>query len=188
MISEDITPILKELFGETVQVAGQESWQVDLNQSRLLVLLSEDRSWLRGMIAIAPAQDAQPFAMQLLEANFDDTQEARYAVYEQVLWVVFQHNLATLTADDFRNAIARLLQLQQQGLAKPFNQLAEAQIRQIVMASKLQGQSLEATMQTLERFYREGVMGGVDQGAEQRDKTLEAWRSQLERLWNEVEP
>lgn len=38
-------------------------------------------------------------------------------------------------------------------------------------------------MQTLERFYAEGVMGEIDDTPEGREQVLTAWRRQLERLW-----
>lgn len=187
MTPDDITALLGELFEEGVRCNSPESWQVEDGNSRLLLLLSEQQDWLRVLISIAPAQDAQPFLQQLLESNFDETQETRYALYQRVLWGVFQHNFVTLTVDDLRQAIARLVQLQRKGLSETFNRVAEAQIRQIIYAAKLQGQSLESTMKTLERFYQEGVMGEVSQSAEQRENVLAAWRYQLERLWNEVD-
>lgn len=187
MTPQDITKTLTNLFGAEVQVAEPESWQVENDGLRLLVLLSEDQSWLRSLVSITSAQDAEPFLGQLLEANFDETQETRYAIYQGVLWGVFQHSAASLTGEDFEAAIAQLIALQQRGLSPSFNQLAETQIRQIILTSKLQGQSLEATMQMLDRLYEEGVMGDVDLPAEQRDQVLGAWRYQLERLWNEVD-
>lgn len=189
MRPEEITTQLTELFGTAaVQTAQSGAWQVELPQLRLLVLLSEDRSWLRILIPIAPAQDALPFAEQLLAANFDDTQETRYALNQNVLWGVFQHNLRTLDPEDFSTAVARLLSLHQLGLNESFNQLVDNRVRQIIRAAKQQGQSLEATLQTLDRFYREGLMGDLDQGEEAREQTLLAWQSRLESLWNDVEP
>jgi len=55
-----------------------------------------------------------------------------------------------------------------------------------VQAAKQQGQSLEATMQNLERFYAEGLLGEINQTVESREEVLAAWKRQLERLWNEV--
>jgi hypothetical protein len=189
MKPEEITTKLTELFGATaVQTTESGAWQIDLPQLRLLVLLSDDRSWLRILIPIAPAQDAQPFLEQLLEANFDETQETRYALNQNVLWGVFQHNCQTLDTEDFSVAVARLISLRQQGLDERFNQLVDNRVRQIIRAAKQQGQSLEATLQTLDRFYREGLMGGLDQGAQAREQTLMAWQRRLESLWNEVEP
>ncbi|MGL5063677.1 MAG: hypothetical protein ACRC62_27140 [Microcoleus sp.] len=188
MNPEEISNTLKDLFGESVQQTDSTSWQVETPQFRLLVLLSEDGSWLRILLPIASAAEAEPFFDKLLEANFDTTVETRYALHQNVLWGVFQHNSATLVSPDFSTAIAKLLDLQQRGLSEFFDNLIEARIRQIIKAAKMQGQSLENTLQTLERFYAEGLMGEMDLGRESREQTLAAWRYQLERLWPSVEP
>ena len=182
---EQISSTLAELFGSAVKAPTPDSWQVETASMRLLVLLSEDRSWLRVLVPIVPAQQAQPFFQQLLEANFDDSQETRYALNQGVLWGVFQHSLESLTTPDFSAALERMVVLHQRGLSDCFDQLAEERIGQIIQVSKLQGQSLEATLQTLDRFYEEGLMGEMDQGAASREAVLAAWRRQLERLWHE---
>jgi hypothetical protein len=187
MKPEEIANKLTELFGAAaVQMTESSAWQVETPQLRLLVLLSEDQSWLRVLIPIAPAQDAQPFVEQLLEANFDDTQETRYALNQNVLWGVFQHNRETLDPEDFSAAIARLVSLRQRGLSNSFDQLVDDRVRQIIQAAKQQGQSLEATLQTLDRFYREGLMGDLEQNAQSREQVLAAWRRRLENLWYET--
>jgi hypothetical protein len=185
MTPSEITQTLQALFTDAVQVAEPESWQIEGENLRLLVLLSEDQNWLRMLITVAPLPEAMPFLQQLLEANFDETQEVRYAIFENLLWGVFQHSLAGLTVEDFQAALMRLVDLHQRGLSDSFNKLAEDQIRQIIRAAKLQGQSLEATMQTLERFYEEGVMGDLNADGGARNQVLGAWRYQLERLWQE---
>lgn len=185
MTPEEITGVLKDLFGEAVEVKEPDAWQVEMDNLRLLVLLSEDQSWLRSLVTIASQQEAQPFLQQLLEANFDETQETRYALFQGALWGVFQHHRQTLDPEDFRAALTRLMSLQQQRLGNIFSQLAESQVRQIVYIAKQQGQSLESTLQTLDRLYEEGVMGDLNSGPEVRERTLQAWRYQLERLWNE---
>jgi AAA+ ATPase superfamily predicted ATPase len=188
MTSEEITSVLTQVFGAAVQKIAPDAWQVEENELRLLILLSEDQSWLRALATIAPLEEAEPFFPQLLEANFDQTQDVRYAISQGVVWGVFQHSRASLTSADFERAIARLVSLQQTGLSDSFNKFAEDRIRQIIRVAKLQGQSLETTMQTLDRFYEEGLMGGINQAPQQRSDFLEAWRHQLERLWQDVEP
>ncbi|MEH2226741.1 hypothetical protein [Nostoc sp.] len=186
MTPEEIVGTLTELFDTSaVATTAPGSWQVDTPNFRLLVLLSEDNTWLRVLLPILPIQEAQPFLEQFLEANFDDTQEVRYALYERVIWGVFQHNSETLVSADLSNAINRLLSLHQTRLDNVFNQLVESRIRQIIQAAKQQGQSLQATMQSLERFYAEGMMGEINQTSQGREEVLTAWRRQLERLWNE---
>jgi hypothetical protein len=187
MTPQDLSNALTERFADAVQQLAPNSFQIETPAFRLLVLLSEDRSWVRALLPIAPVQDAMPFVEELLEANFDLTQETRYAFQQGVLWVVFQHSLQGLALTDFQAALDRLLILKQQGIDALFERLIEKRIRQIVQLSKRQGQSLEATLQTLERFYQEGLMGDLEMSSQSRSNTMEAWRRQLERLWNEVE-
>ncbi|MCW5316598.1 hypothetical protein GTQ43_23100 [Nostoc sp. KVJ3] len=186
MTSEEIAEMLTKLFNTSVVTAiAPGSWQVDTSTFRLLVLLSEDNTWLRVLLPIVPAESGQPFLEQFLEANFDDTQEVHYALYEGVIWGVFQHQSGSLMSADLSNAINRLVSLHQDGLNNVFNRLVESRIRQIIQAAKQQGQSLQATMQSLERFYAEGLMGEINQSSEAREEVLATWQHQLERLWNE---
>ncbi|MBE9198612.1 MULTISPECIES: hypothetical protein [unclassified Nodularia (in: cyanobacteria)] len=188
MIPEEIAGTLTKLFDTTeVNAIAPGSWQVDTSSFRLLVLLSEDNTWLRILLPIVPIQEAQPFLAQFLEANFDETQEVRYALFDGVVWAVYQHNSETLVSADFASAIARLVSLSEAGLDHVFNRLIESRIRQIIQTAKQQGQSLAATMQNLERFYAEGLLGEIDQTAETREQVLTAWQRQLERLWNEID-
>ncbi|MGF1460076.1 MAG: hypothetical protein ACFBSG_13750 [Leptolyngbyaceae cyanobacterium] len=185
METHDITTYLTQRFDQAVQVDPPDAWQVETAEFRLLVLLSEDQSWLRLLIPIVPAAIAQPYISQILEANFDLTQEVRYALHQEVLWGVFQYERASLTADRFEAATNRLLAMKQGGIDPFFNTLVDQQIRQIVLAAKQQGQSLEETMQTLDRLYSEGVMGDLNDGSEYQGQVLAAWQRQLERLWAE---
>lgn len=187
MLVEMLADTLLDLFSDSLVGNSADGWVIQKKDSRLLILLSEDQSWLRVMISIASEREAQPYLQQLLKANFDDTQEARYAIAHDVLWGIYQHDLASLTESGIKQAIARLLHMQQQGLQDVFQQMAENQIRQIIWASKKQGQSLETTLQTLERFYAEGMLGGLEQPKEEKESFLNAWRYQLKRLWDQVE-
>jgi Tir chaperone protein (CesT) family len=183
----EISPILERLFNqEDIIHDASEAWQIRNSQIHLLVILSQDHSWLRLLSPIASAEEAQSLLPQLLEDNFDRTQEVRYALNQNVLWGVFHHPLASLTTEDLENAIASLVSLVEKGLSPSFNQVIEQQIIQIVQTAKAQGQSLESTYQTIDRFYQEGVMGGVDQDPAQREQFLAAWKAQLQRLWTEV--
>ena len=186
MTPAEIADQLNQLFGDATALIAPGSWQIETPEFRLLVLLSDDESWLRVLVPIAPMQDAHPFYEQILEANFDHTQEVRYAIQQEVLWGVFQHRLAGLENTDFTAAMQRLIDLRKQGLDECFNRLIENRVRQIIRAAKLQGQSLEETMKTLERFYQEGIMGDMSAGAQARQETLDAWKYQLDRLWNEA--
>jgi hypothetical protein len=187
MKPEEIAATLKSLFGgNAVSLVEDGSWQVETGEFRLIVLLSQDYSWLRILLPLMPLQEALPFLEQLLEANFDETQEVRYAIQENVLWGVYQHTTETLVSSDFRNVISRMINLHKIGLNEAFNKFIEIRIGQIIKAAKLQGQSMESTMQNLERFYAEGLMGGMEQTSQGREAVLNAWRYQLKRMWSEI--
>ncbi len=187
MNTAEVTSSLIDRFGEIVVQTQPNVWQVESEKFRLLVLISEDQTWLKILIPIAPLQEAQPILVQLLEANFDVTQMARYASHQGVVWSVFQSSFARLNVTDFERAISTSLMLNEQGFSDFFSQLIEDRIRQVIQMSKRQGQSIEATMQTLERFYAEGIMGEMQADSQTQEQTLNAWRRQLERLWPEVE-
>jgi len=188
MRPETITPTLAAFFpGATVQTPTPTSWQIEIPPFRLLVILSEDGSWLRMLVPIAPLQEAFPYFEQLLAANFDSTQAVRYALNQGALWGVFHHALGSLTLADFQDAIAQLVSLQKRGLSDCLNQLLESKIRQIVEAAKLQGQTLQATLQNIERFYAEGMLGNLEQSTQEQQQFIAAWRAQLERLWHDID-
>ncbi|MGI0491044.1 hypothetical protein ACN4EG_04460 [Alkalinema pantanalense CENA528] len=188
MTPQEIPNILATLFGDRAQALAPGSYQIEQDGFRLLVLLSDDQTWLRMLVPIAPAVEAQAFLQELLEANFDETQETRYAIQQDVLWAVFHHACESLVPEDFKAAIQRLIILFQDGFNTVFNTFIEKQVRQIIRAAKLQGQTMEATLQTLEHFYTEGVMGDLEDSEAAKQQTLAAWRYQLERLWPEVDP
>ncbi|WP_013322374.1 type III secretion system chaperone [Gloeothece verrucosa] len=186
MTPEEITTILIDKFGEPlVEHPSEDTWQVDTPEFRLLVIITSDYSGIRLLLPICPASQAQPYLEQLLEANFSSSQLAYYGLHQEVLWGVFSHPLASLTAQDFKNALSELIRLNEEGLSQGFNLFIEKQIRLIVRAAKQQGQSLQATLQSLNRLYAEGMLGGLSQAPQEREQFLAAWKYQLERLWDE---
>ncbi|MEM7797255.1 MAG: hypothetical protein AAF579_22725 [Cyanobacteria bacterium P01_C01_bin.118] len=185
MTPQDITTLLTNRFGNACDVKQSNTWQVETPELRLLVLLSPDNTWLRLLVPIAPLTEAQPFWAEILAANFEHT--VQYAAHENLLWGSFQHNLARLETDQFSAALDQLIDIKQAGLAPFFNTLIESRVRQLIQAAKLQGQSMEATMQTISRFYAEGMMGDM-QDSQYGERALIAWQKQLERLWPEVNP
>ncbi|MBF2035261.1 MAG: hypothetical protein IGR92_07185 [Leptolyngbyaceae cyanobacterium T60_A2020_046] len=187
MTPQDLTTLLTARFGDRLQASPPDAWQVETDAFRLLVLLSANQSWLRILVPIVPAPTAQPFMGQILEANFDLTQDTRYALHQDVLWGVFQQAIAEVSPTVVNQVIDRLLVLKQEGIDPFFNVLVDTQIRQIIRMAKRQGQTLEETLKTLDRFYSEGMMGDMALGDAYKDQVLAAWQRQLERLWPEVE-
>ncbi len=168
-----------------VQQLDPDSYQVDTPDYRLLIILSAEQSWVRMLVPIAPAAEAMTFVEEFLSANFDATLETRYAIHQDVLWGVWQHSVAGLTIADFSTAIEHILELKQVGIDRAFRDFATKQVREIVKIAKQRGDTLTQTMQTLDRFYAEGIMGDIGATEDTRQEMMTAWQYQLERLWNE---
>lgn len=183
MTPDDLTHVLTARFGEAVQYTPPDAWQVETEKMRLIAIANPPL--LKLMTPIMPVAEAQSFITQMLEANFDQTQVARYAFHQNVVWGVAQVDFETLTPPLLERAITQLAEMKSQGTEVFFSRLMEEQITQIITAAKLQGQSLEDTIKTLDRFYSEGVMGEMGE-QDYQDKAMTAWRSQLERLWPTV--
>lgn len=197
MTPEEITAVLNQRFGETAcQYVPPDAWKVDINDGdkarQLLVIL--EGSWVKLLTPIMPIAQAEPFLQQMMEANFTQTQETRYALHQNVVWGMFQYDLGALTRSPFESALEGLLTLNRDGVKTLFDRKLESQLIEIIQVSKRQGRSLEATLQTLDRFYSEGLLGiaidespAGDAADRYRQSALAAWQRQLERLWPTVE-
>lgn len=182
-----IQPLLTTCFPDAqVTHPSETAWQVELSQGRLLAIVSADLSTLRILLPLAPQSEAQPYLEALLEMNFDATQSVRFALHQNVLWSVFFHRLDTLTPGDLQVSLEQGQQLAQTWLRDVFMQATEKQMRQIIQAAKQQGQSLEATLQNIGRFYQEGVLGDLEQTTQERESVMAAWQKRLTQLWDEI--
>jgi hypothetical protein len=182
---EEIQSFLTSRFGTALTKVDENSYQLETAEYRLMIILSGEQSWLRVLIPIAPADDAITFIEQFLHANFDATLEVRYALYEDILWGVWQHSVAGLTIEDFSMAIERSIELKQVGIDRAFRDFATKQVREIARIAKKRGDTLEQTIQTLDRFYAEGVMGDLGATEDVRQEMMTAWRFQLKKIWAE---
>lgn len=190
MTPDAISATLTEFFPDaTINHTDAKTWKVHNAQTRfhLLVSLSVDGQLLRIFIPVASQAEAEPYHLQLLESNFNENKLVRYAINQNLLWGVFKYPLEQLDTTIFQQVLGEMVTLHQQGLSPFFNQLAEDKVREIVRAAKSQGHSIEKTMQTISRFYQEGMMGGLDQEPREQQRALLAWQYQLERLWEEEE-
>ncbi|NJN73298.1 MAG: YbjN domain-containing protein [Limnothrix sp. RL_2_0] len=188
MTPEAISQALQDFFPEAQVVPTEnKTWKVHQPEARfhLLASLSKDHKLLRIFVPIAPQSEAEPYFPQLLEHNFSENKLVRYSLNQNLLWAAFKYPIESLDEIVFEQALDELQKLHQQNLNPFFNQLAEDKVREIVTAAKAQGQTMEMTMQTITRFYEEGIMGGLDQEPRQRQKALLAWQYQLQQLWEE---
>ncbi len=188
MTPDTVTQVLSDFFPDAqIDQPDRKTWKVHKPEERfhLLVSTSKDGKYLRAFVPIAPQNEAEPYYEKLLEYNFSENKLVRYAVNQGLMWGAFKYPIGILEPQQLHEALEELQGLHKQNLSPFFNQLAEDKVREIVAAAKAQGQTMEMTMQTISRFYDEGIMGGLDQDPRQQQQALIAWQYQLERLWNE---
>ena len=189
MTPDAITQVFTNVFPEArIDQPDRKTWKVHVAEKRfhLLANTSKNGEMFRVFVPIAPQQDAEPYYEQMLEKNFDENQLVCYAINQNMIWGAFKYPIGILEAAQLQQALEELVELHKKNLNPFFNQLAEEKVREIVAAAKAQGQTMEMTMQTITRFYQEGIMGGLDQDPRQQQQALIAWQYQLERLWNEA--
>jgi hypothetical protein len=184
----EIQTLLTEKFGTAFTVLADDSYQIETTDFRILLIFADGESWLRVLIPIVPAAEAATFWEELLSANFDRTLDCRYALHQDVLWGTFQHSVASLTSEDLLMAIDSLIQMKKLGVSPVFSEFVTKRVREIVVIAKQRGDSLEQTIQTLDRFYAEGVMGDLGSTESVRQEIMSAWRTQLTTLWAEIQP
>ncbi|MGB3789791.1 MAG: hypothetical protein WA949_17400, partial [Phormidesmis sp.] len=125
MTPDDLTSALTDRFGEAARHAPPDAWQVETEKMRLIAIANPPL--LKLMTPIMPIAEAQSFITQMLEANFDQTQEARYAFHQNVVWGVSQLDFETLTPPLLERAINQLAEMKSQGAEIFFSRLMEAQ-------------------------------------------------------------
>lgn len=103
----------KILYRETQEVQGQlGNWQVKHKQVQLYVITDESFNRMRIIAPIVEQKDLDKKRMeQLLEANFDRALDAKYSLYDQVLWSTYTHPLAELSPEQFRDALDQVATL-----------------------------------------------------------------------------
>ncbi|HIF94535.1 MAG: hypothetical protein ABGX04_14970 [Myxococcales bacterium] len=105
---------LETLFGDEVDaiVGPPGAIQTRMDGVPLFLLSDEenDRMKLIAQIASASNFEGSVFGL-LIQANFDRTLDARYAISDGVIFAVFQHPISSLTPGLIRSAVSQVLNL-----------------------------------------------------------------------------
>jgi len=96
--------------GEIVE--GNGNWEAYVANRNLYVITSGVYNRMRIITPIVQEEDLkQEDLKKVLEANFDRALDAKYSIYNGVLWSVFTHPLGELTNDQFIDAIQQVVTL-----------------------------------------------------------------------------
>jgi hypothetical protein len=105
---------LEGLFGDQVDaiVGPPGAIQTRIDGFTLYLLSDEENDRMRLVAQIASAGDYAGHVFGLLiQANFDRTLDARYAISDGVIYAVYQHPISSLTPRLIRSAFSQVLNL-----------------------------------------------------------------------------
>jgi len=101
--------------GKNIEGMG-DHWTFEFEDITILVIASKEFDRMRIISPIISLEDiSSRIFLKLLEANFDKTLDARYAIWKNQVWSAFIHPLAELTEKEFFSGLHQVV-----GLKKNF--------------------------------------------------------------------
>jgi hypothetical protein len=103
---------LIEAVGNDVEQMNPSQWRFTIEDVAVLVIADETHNRLRILVGIVKADKVPPGAYRrLMQANFDTTLDARYAVAKGLLWSLYLHPLKSLTDRLFLSGLGQTVNL-----------------------------------------------------------------------------
>ena len=110
MTNERLYQILKRIDSNVEGKTGFWKFKVDKTTVTLITDQKADR--MRIIIPIVKAEALSPeILFRLMQANFDSTVDARYAIAREMLWSAFIHPLSTLSDDELIKGLGQTVNL-----------------------------------------------------------------------------
>ena len=110
MTNEKMSKILLREAEEVEGDAGR--WQFKFKDLQLYILTDENANRMRIMTPIVEEKDLKKEQYKvMLEANFDKALDAKYSIYQDVVWSVYTHPLGELTVEQFKDAMSQVARL-----------------------------------------------------------------------------
>jgi hypothetical protein len=87
-------------------------FQLTVGDTPVLVITDVNADRMRAMVSISSAADLSPADLQrMMQANFDSTLDARYAIANGTLWAAYIHPLSTLEKDQLISGLAQTVNI-----------------------------------------------------------------------------
>ncbi len=110
MTNERLQQILQRIDPEFTGSPGL--WQIQVENIPVRVITDTNADRMRIVAPIRKAEELSPQEMlRILQANYDTTLDARYAVGQGVLWSTFVHPLSSLTDRDFVSGLGQTVNI-----------------------------------------------------------------------------
>lgn len=100
----------KILHREMDEVTGENGrWQVQFKGRTIFIITDAQFNRMRIFSPVIEVKEVKKGEYKtLLEANFDKALDAKYSIYEEVLWATFTHPLAELSVEQFKDAVRQV--------------------------------------------------------------------------------
>lgn len=107
---QSISEILDEV--STLLESGEDCWKVEYGNRVLFLIVDEEHDRMRMMTPILKEKDLDEGDLwEVMEANFDRSLDARYAIGDGVLWSLFLHPLTDLSRNLFLDGLDQVITL-----------------------------------------------------------------------------
>lgn len=99
-------------IADRVQKLRDGFWVVVVGRHRLLVITDQGNNRMRIMVPVRDSKKIPAKTLhRMMQANFDSTLDARYAIAQNKLWSVYIHPLAPLTPGELLSGIIQVINL-----------------------------------------------------------------------------
>ena len=107
---QSISELLDEV--STLLESGEGCWKVEYGNRVLLLIVDEEHDRMRMMTPILKEDDLDEDDLwEVMEANFDRSLDARYAIGDGILWSLFLHPLTNLSRNLFLDGLDQVVTL-----------------------------------------------------------------------------
>lgn len=110
MTNARLERILKTMESSTK--GGNGRWEMVRDRIPVLILTDESHNRMRVIAAAAEVKEVdQQILMTMMEANFARALDARYAIFQGIVWAAFIHPLDSLRERDFVSGLQQVVTL-----------------------------------------------------------------------------
>ncbi|WP_339730778.1 hypothetical protein [uncultured Gimesia sp.] len=108
--TQSISELIEEV--STLLETGAGCWKVEYKKRVLFLVVDEIHDRVRIMTPILKEEDLDEDDLwEVMEANFDRSLDARYAIGDEVLWSLFLHPLTDLSRPLFLDGLDQVVTL-----------------------------------------------------------------------------
>ncbi|MCH9655574.1 MAG: YbjN domain-containing protein [Planctomycetes bacterium] len=107
---QSISELLNEV--STLLETGEGCWKIEYGNRVLFLIVDEEHDRMRMMTPILKEEDLDEDDLwEVMEANFDRSLDARYAIGDGILWSLFLHPLTDLGRNLFLDGLDQVVTL-----------------------------------------------------------------------------